>query len=184
MEINLNLIPPNKKEEFLKNEQFKKVVKMEIFLTFIFVVFFGMLWVFKYTLNTDLSITSLSQSSREKSGQYEKINQYDSSFAQINSQVSQIMSIDQSQFYWSVLFSKLSALVPDGITLDGLVTKDYGVAISGQAESREKLISFKDKLSQESCFTDINLPLSDLVDKANAQFEIDFNIDNNCLKNK
>ena len=42
----------------------------------------------------------------------------------------------------------------------------------------------KDNFSQEGCFTDINLPLSNLVSKDNIDFQIQFNIKEECVKNK
>jgi hypothetical protein len=50
------------------------------------------------------------------------------------------------------------------------------------ANNRDNLIQFKDNLEKESCFSEINLPLSNLVEKENVEFQIDFNIKKDCLK--
>ena len=38
-------------------------------------------------------------------------------------------------------------------------------------------------LRYEECFTNVNLPLADLVGKSDIVFQIDLSIDKNCLKN-
>jgi hypothetical protein len=80
------------------------------------------------------------------------------------------------------LFSKLSALTAPEITINSLATNDYYITLDGIAADRENLISWKGKLEKEECFSNIDLPLSDLVNKNNLEFEINFTLNSNCLK--
>jgi Tfp pilus assembly protein PilN len=184
MEINLNLIPPAEKEKLLKEKRFKKVLQLEIMLTLVFLMFCAVFLSFQYILVESLNSQKISIAMKEKYSQHGKISDYDNQFRQANKNISDIVSVERSQFYWSNLFSKLNALVPSGITLEGMVTNDYSVTLGGIASSRDMLTLFKDNLTKESCFSDVNLPLSDLAQKDNAAFEIDFNIKADCLKNK
>ena len=54
----------------------------------------------------------------------------------------------------------------------------------GLADTREDLIFLKEKLGEDGCFSDIDLPLSNLVDKNNIEFQIVFKIKSDCLKKK
>jgi Tfp pilus assembly protein PilN len=184
MDIRLNLIPPGKKEIILKGRRLKSVIRLEIWMTFMLVVFGGVLLSFRYILNFGLAANQNAQQQNEKSSQYAQIAQFDRQFTQINAQISQVSGVENSQLYWSRLFDKLDAVVFPGITLSSLTTNDYAVNIGGTADNRDDLVLFKEKLGNEKCFSDVNLPLSDLVDKSNVSFQIDFNVTPSCLENK
>jgi hypothetical protein len=160
MDIWLNLIPPGKKEIILKGRRLKSVIRLEIWMTFMLVVFGGVLLSFRYILNFGLAANQNAQQQNEKSSQYAQIAQFDRQFTQINAQIF------------------------PGITLSSLTTNDYAVNIGGTADNRDDLVLFKEKLGNEKCFYDVNLPLSDLVDKSNVSFQIDFNVTPSCLENK
>lgn len=182
MEIRLNLIPPHKKEELKKNKRLKTVVKSEIVLTIMLVGFFIVLLSFRYILDIGLKGEMLLNSEMEKADQFEKIKSYDNQFAAANDRIKQVALIDQSQLYWSRVFVKISQLVSSGIAIDALSTENYAVTISGHADTRSELIGFKNKLEKESCFSGVDLPLSNLVDKDNVGFKIVFNVNENCLR--
>ncbi len=182
MEIKLNLIPPNKQEEIGKNKRLKMAIKAEIALTIILVGFFIVLLSFKYSLNMGLSGEMLLNAQVEKADQFSKIKSYDNQFNQANERIKQIASIDKAQLYWSRVFEKISQLIPVGIGLKTLSTDQYAITLSGVADTRENLIAFKDKLEKETCFSNIVLPLSNLVDKADVEFQITLDVDEKCLK--
>ncbi|MFA7319557.1 MAG: PilN domain-containing protein [Parcubacteria group bacterium] len=182
MEIKLNLIPPNKKEEIKKNKRLKTAIKSEVVLTVLLVGFFIVLLSFRYILDVGLSGEAILNSEIEKADQFEKIKDYNKQFNEANDQIKQIALIDQSQLYWSRVFVKISQLIPAGIAVDSLETENYMVTLSGHADMRGDLIGFKSGLESEDCFSDVDLPLSNLVDKADAEFKIVFKVDEGCLK--
>ena len=182
--ITLNLIPPEKKEEITKNKRFKSAVKVEIILTIIFIVFLAALFSFKYILNLNLSSLSSAYQKEGDSPQFVKIKDFDEKFGKLNSQVGEVLSAKRDQLYWTDLFVKLNGVIFPGIKIDSFSTQDYLATLKGTAESRSDLILFKEKLENEQCFSNINLPISDLVNKDNVSFQIDFIINSDCLKNK
>jgi len=56
------------------------------------------------------------------------------------------------------------------------------VTIRGISQNRDNLILFKENLEKEDCFEDVKLPLSDLANKEKIDFQIDFLVKNECLK--
>lgn len=182
MEIKLNLIPPERKEEIVKNNRLKLAVRLEMFFTAALIIFFAVLLSFEYILNFSLALDSTVKEEGGKVSQYEEIKNYDSQFSQINSQISKIMKVKGEQLYWSVLFAKLGGMVFPGIEIESLSTADYAVAVSGISNTRDSLLLFKEKMEKENCFSNVGLPLSNLIDKSNIEFQIDFNIDRNCLR--
>lgn len=182
MEIKLNLIPPKKKEEIKKNKRLKTAIKAEIVLTIILMVFFSVLLSFRYVLGIELTGEKTLNAQIERNDQFGKIKSYDDQFNQANDMIKQVAVIDQTQLYWSRVFVKISQLILPGIETKSLSTDNSAVTISGIADTRDNLIAFKSNLEKESCFSQINLPLSNLVDKENVTFQIVFDVDKKCLK--
>lgn len=184
MEINLNLLPPSKKEEILKKRRLKTVMGFEASLTLLLVVFLGILMSFKIVLDMGLSANLHARAERENTEQYDKIKKYDEQFRQVNLDISRIKTVERSQLYWSRLLDRLSGIIFPGIALDSITTNDYQISISGVSDNRENLVLLKEKLEGEECFSNVDLPLSDLVDKNNVNFQITFNIGPDCLKSE
>ena len=182
MEIKLNLIPPNKKEEIGKNRRLKMVIRTEIVLTIVAVVFLAVLLSFRYSLELDLAGEEMLNSQIEKADQFEKIKNYDNQFNQANERIGQIADIDQAQLYWSKIFEKISQLTPAGIEVQTFSTDQDAMVIAGLSDTRDNLIEFKANLEENACFSDVVLPLSNLVDKTDVDFKINFNVKENCLK--
>ena len=157
-------------------------IKAEVALTIIVVVFFAVLVSFKYILNISLSSEAALNVEIETADQFEKIKGYDNQFKQANEKIKQIASIDQTQLHWSNVFEKISGLIPDGIEIKSLTTNNYSINITGLSDTRDNLIEFKSKLVNDRCFSNIDLPLSNLVEKNDVEFGITLNINGDCLK--
>lgn len=184
MEIKLNLISPEKKEEIRKKNQLTLTVRIEIFLTVILVIFLGMLLIFNYILKINFNSVMIAERKSENSGKYDKIKELDRNFSQANSNLSDIISIKNNQLYWSKIFLKINSIIFPGIKMSSIITNDYSISLEGISDTRDNLILFKDKLASEKCFLNVNLPLADLVGKSDIVFQIDLNVDKNCLKNQ
>ena len=182
MEIKLNLISPEKKEEITKNNRVMATIRIEIFLTVVMAVFLSMLLIFNYILKLNMDSVMAAEKKSENSGKYDEIKELDKNFSQANRNLSDIISIKNSQLYWSELFLKINGYIFPGIELSAVTTSDYQISLQGISDTRDNLILFKEKLVSEKCFTGVNLPLADLVGKSDIVFQIDLIIDKNCLK--
>lgn len=184
MEIKINLIPPYRKEEITRAKRFSLVARLGLAIFAVFILFFSFLFGLYKTLDIDLSVASNYQKPGLESSKYEKIKKFDDEFEKINSKTDQVMAIRNDQLYWSNLFILLSKSTISGIEVTNLATNSYSVSLAGKADNRDSLVAFKDKLAGEDCFSDVNLPLSNLVSKENIAFQMDFNIKEECLKKK
>lgn len=182
MEIKINLLPDYRKDEIAKANRFKMVIRLGVVMLSIFALFYSFLFILLVTLDMDMKSVRLSQETLGNHEQLEKIRKFDAQFEGINSSVKQSLALERDQLYWTSLFSKLEQNMSDGITITDLATKDYSILLAGKATDRDMLMQYKDKLSQEKCFTDINLPLSNLVSKDNISFQMDLKISRDCLK--
>lgn len=182
MKIKLNLIPHYKKEGIEKSRRFRIVLRWEAGLAGILAIFFALLLSMNYILKVNLSAISSGRPSTENSSQYKKIEKYEEEIRKINAQISNIEKIQKSQLHWSNLFLRLSNLAFSGIEINSLATKNFSVFLAGKASARDDLILFKEKLEKENCFSDVNLPLSNLTAKEDVDFQIDFKIKSECIK--
>jgi len=96
--------------------------------------------------------------------------------------MSEVKILAKDQLYWSNFFLKFSDKVPTEVVLNFLINENYKVTVSGISQNRDSLILFKENLEKENCFTDIKLPLSDLASKEKIDFQIDFLVKEDCLK--
>ena len=175
MEININLIPDYKKEEILKANRFKLVLKLGLAIFGIFLMMLGFLFGLREALNVEFDSVIAGQE------QYAKIKKLDGEFHDINTNVSTIANLENDQIYWSNLFVFLSKKNSSGIEITNLITKDYTVSLAGKADNRDNLIAYKEDLERDGCLSDVNLPLSGLVSRENIAFQIDFKIKEECL---
>jgi len=184
MKIGINLLPPNKKDEIRLLEHFRTALAWEAVIFSIALVFFGFVSGIDYVLSLSLQMVSGSQNDKATGAKYETIKYYENKFSQINAKIAKISGITADQIYWSKLFIKLNEVTPASVELSGLSTKDYAVFLAGHAKTRDELLLFRDNLTREECFQNVNLPLSDLVSKENVAFQIDLEIKESCVKNK
>jgi hypothetical protein len=184
MKIRINLIPTYKKQEILEHRHWRSILGMEAAILAILAVFFATLVGFQYILKFSQTVQSATQVYASKNDQFEKMKKYDDEFTKINKQVNDVVIIKKDQLYWTEFFLRLDQDIVPGIEITNLSTKDYDAFLAGKSDDRDSLINFKGKLEADSCFTDVDLPLSNLVSRDDIAFQIDFKIKGDCLKKK
>ncbi len=182
MEINLNLLPQQKKEEAALTRYFKIALGWEFVFSLIILTTIAFLVGIYFILNLDYGFLSRIQAVEFKKDQYKAMDEYGNKFKKINSRMALVGKIKNEQLYWSELFLRLSQLSGPGINLSAVTNKDFAVFLVGKASNRDTLLDFKGKLEGDECFEKVNLPLSDLVAKEDIDFQIDLKIKTDCLK--
>jgi Tfp pilus assembly protein PilN len=184
MKIKLNLIPQYKKDEIKKSKNLRKVLKLELEISGMLLIFFLALLGFNYALKANLSLVSDIFAQNENNPKYIEMEEYGTEIKEINRNVSDVEAIQEKQVYWSKLLLKLNEVVSPEITLSRFSNQDLLFSLVGKAKTREDLVAFKERLEAESCFSEVKLPLSNLVSKEDLDFQIDFNIKEECVREK
>ncbi len=182
MKINLDLLPQNKKNEIKKEKLFRAILHEEFLFIFPMLVLVIMLAGIYNLLRIQRSQDLASYELAQVQDQYQQLNKYDKDFKKINEATSLLLEIQAGHLHWFHVLERLSADVPVGIRVENLATKNYNVYLIGQARSRDGLLEFKAKLEQDDCFETVNVPLSNLVVKENVDFQMDFLVKQNCLR--
>jgi Tfp pilus assembly protein PilN len=184
MEIRLNIIPNERKKEIASSNRLRRVLEWEFGFSLILTIFLLLLLSMYYLLNFNLAAQKSEIVSGKGKEEFDKIAKFNDDFKTANKQITMDESIQKDQLYWSNLFIKLNDAVPDSVSVTKMATKNYQVLMAGTARTRDDLIGMRENFSREGCFTNINLPLSNLISKDNVDFQIQFDIKEECVKNK
>ncbi len=182
MKITIDLLPETRKEKIRRQKRIRKIIQQQtLFLLPIFMLV-GILLAIDFILliQNDSSDKSYlledSQSSRQMLKSYEEI------FSEVNQKVSRLDDFQKHHLSWFGAIEDFFDLIPQDIYLKEFSTKENQVLLLGCAKDRAALIDFQNKLENVSCFEQINIPISNLVEKADIDFQMDFYIKNDCLK--
>ena len=96
----------------------------------------------------------------------------------INSQLNVVTNIQKNFIGWSYLIKDLINETPTGITFSNIaMAKDRGtIKITGRADSRDNLLTFEQNLKDSKIYSNINLPIKNILQKENINFEIKANL--------
>jgi len=182
MRIYLDLLPEEKKEEIKRKKIFLKVVRSELFFSVPIVAFFVILATINFSLREKTKEIERVYGMDNSQKEYKELESYENSFGEINAKINNIFKLQRGHNDWSNIFYRLSDTVPENVYLSDLATVDYRISIAGKAKTREDFLKFQEKIKSEECFSDVEVPLSNLVSKENVGFQVDFNVNKDCLK--
>jgi Tfp pilus assembly protein PilN len=184
MKIYLDLLPGDRKEEIEKKRIFWKIFRQEILFFMPISFFIAILITTNITLKIQLDSLEKTGSLEQSQEKYQELKNYEGKFRQINLQVNSLSNFQKNHLHWFNAISEVSNTVPDGIYISGLTTKDFNISLSGKAKTRDDLLALQDKLNANKCFKNLNVPLSNLVNKDDVDFQIDFEVQKDCLSDK
>jgi Tfp pilus assembly protein PilN len=184
MKIVINLLPEKKKKEIKRRKFLLFVMWQEVLIVFTALVFLVMLFSVNFILNMNYDEIKKDGEKYFNRDEFKEMRSYEEEFAVINKRVSLISQIQSYDYYWTNFFYELSRITPEGVKLRNLSTDQFDVVLSGKSKSRDELIVFRDRLESSNCFTDVNVPLSNIVKKEDIDFKIEIKINKDCLKIK
>ncbi len=185
MKTLLNLLPEEKKE-LVQNRLRSRFLLWQLFLLFLLEIFYLTILISIFLI-LDFQLQSLEKiaedTARSSQGEEKQLDSYEKKFLEVNETVDLIGSVDRSHLYFSQIFVLLDTLLPSGVTINNLSTKDYMVSLSGRAEKREDLLLLEEKLKgAEDCIGNVNIPLSNLFSQEKIDFQMDFTVTPECLR--
>jgi Tfp pilus assembly protein PilN len=182
MKISLDLLPQNKKAEIRRDKLFREILKEELMFVFPLLVLIAILGNIYYLLTIQKSINNNAYEFQQGQGQYKELNKYDKEFKKINETDNFLIRIQSGHLRWANILNRLGQAIPGEVMIDSLANKNFNVYLVGNAKTRDDLLEFKSNLEKDSCFQNVNVPLSNLVVKDNVDFQMDFSVTQACLK--
>jgi hypothetical protein len=184
MKTLLNLLPEEKKAAIQRRLHFRFLL-WQVFLLFLLECFYlsvllGIYFILSFQLD---NYQSLGTSANVSSYAQEKtLTEYERKFRDTNDAVETVGKIERSHLHFTEVFLLLDELLPDGIRIGRLSTKDYTVMLSGTAAKRDDLLALDERLKGAACIADVNIPISNLFSQENVGFQIDFSVKTECLR--
>lgn len=103
----------------------------------------------------------------------------------VNFQMSQISQVQNDFVELSLLIEDLATKTPEDIALSNIKINRVppSINISGYADAREELLSFKKNLEDSPIYFDIKFPLQNILQKENINFEMSAKLNLSSLEN-
>lgn len=182
MKILLNILPEENKKAVRNRKRFRFFL-WQIFLVLVLeIIYVSILATTFFVLSFQIEHFAKGEQTDQSGKSQETLLTYQQKFRDMNSTIEMIMKINANHLSFSQVFLLLDTLTPDGIIVDHLTTKDYTILLTGKAKNREDLLLFDRNLKESSCIERTNVPISNLFSQENIDFQIDFDIKNECLK--
>lgn len=166
--ITLNLISEQKKKE-IKIKHLHQLLKKIDLVVIIFVCLIAiMILVAKImlqnTFNTTISQTTLI--TKNTQGSTLKVRD-------INNKITSMEQVQTDFIVWTRLLDQLATSTPDGIVITSIKAgSDKNIRMTGVARTRDSLIALKNSFEKIAMFDKFDLPLSNMLQKENINFEI------------
>ncbi len=185
MKTLLNLLPEERKEAIQRSLYFRFLLWQTFLLfcleCFYLIVLFGIFFILSFQLQTFQEIGA-NIDGTTSSAQQKTLSQYEKKFRETNEMVDTAIRIGHSHLYFTEAFLLLDQLLPEGIRVDQLRSKDYTILLSGTAARRDDLLLFESNLKGSSCVKSVNMPISNLFSQEDVDFQMDFSVKSECLK--
>lgn len=182
MKTLLNLLPEEKKDANQRKLRLRFFL-WQLFLIMLLECFYlgiiaGIFFILDFQLKSYQAVgTELDTSS----SQQQKLSRYEQEFRDANMQTDVIGRISSEHLYFTGVFLLLDGILPDGIVLDHITTKEYAVFLSGTAAKRDDLLTLDARLKQNDCISAVNMPISNLFSQEHVDFQVDFTVKAECL---
>jgi Tfp pilus assembly protein PilN len=182
MRLRINLLSPERKQQAIAWLWSRFVLKQCLNIAALSVLIFCLTWGIGWLLRNQFFYEGISENSEQTAEISKELAGYQDEIKRTNAATQQVLDREKQHPRWSKLFERLETVLPDAITLDGIMNVDYRVSLSGVAANRDVLIQFRDRLTQDSCFEDVQLPLSNLFTQESVDFQMDMTFRKDCLK--
>ena len=166
--ITLNIISPELKKE-IKLKNIYLILKVEIFFAMIFIIFYLVAIISsKYILKSYLTEISLKNNTTN-----EATNETIETVDNINKKLVEVAKIQTENINWLNLLEIISNNTESDVKYNKITmdTKN-GLTLSGISKTREGLIKIKNFLENAPYLSDVNFPISNLLEKKDINFNI------------
>jgi Tfp pilus assembly protein PilN len=175
--ITLNLIPPTAKRNLKLTQVYKIIKDLIIFILFLTIFVAIILLLIKMALQNNFNKVVTESTLTTK---YANI--FNKDVKKFNEYLSAVDKIQQDYIPWSKFLVNLTKLIPENINIKNLDIDSNKISITGWAKSRDELLLFKNNLENSELFNGVNIPLENLLQKDNVDFNIKASIKLDKLK--
>jgi Tfp pilus assembly protein PilN len=171
MKITINLLPKYNKEE-LKSRRYAKMIlrigMMAILAEGILVVF---LFFCLEVIGMQQKVAAQEVERVQSNSVYKKIKEKQDFLRDYYKKTKSLEKNFSGNNTNLKLLEKISALTPEGISLNLIKIEDSALTLKGVAKIRDNLLAYKENLEKETSFNKVNAPLSNFTQEKDVTFE-------------
>ena len=176
----LNLLNPNERNKAKKIKLYFIVKFLSIQLLIVTAIISAVSYFSVALLQNDLDSIEQQIESEILFRESGELNSIEDATEELNSQLQQVESIQAKYLVWTQFINDIALLIPENITIDRaefntnllLASTINDFEIEGTALTREDFIAFQQILNDSSIFSEIDAPISNLIQKENINFTI------------
>ncbi len=165
-------MPPFEKRKIELKELQNKINLLFLWLAIVLLVFIGLLTTTYFILYILLQTQEDLITERQANQKTQEVSQMGERIDQINQRLEIIAQQQNNSVIWTPLLLELNKLTPEDVYLISLnyQGQDKDLHISGYAQTRDGLLTFRDQLKQSPYFADLESPLSNIIKQAEINF--------------
>ncbi len=174
--IKLNLLPPKEKRKLELANLNRLVVFLAIRIAIFLFIFTLFLITTYYCLFVLLKEQKRSIEINRNDVRIQHLTKMEEKIENVNQQLDKINLKQKELVIWTPVLEELAKITPSGVYLMNFSYRLSGskINLSGWAESRDKLIRFKDSLEKSPLFVNLESPLSNLIKQNDINFSFTF----------
>lgn len=172
----INLLPPQQKEELLKEERWKLSLILGILVLIFFLFLILILSSIKFSISGKIQSQKIILEMEEKEFKKAETEGFREKIVSINQNLSKLNSFYQEQTDLTEILEKISAILAPEMYLTNLSYQKEAskISLSGFAPNREVLFEFKKNLEKE--FKEVYFPPENWVKPRDIDFQATFRI--------
>ena len=168
----INLLPPHRKEELRREEQFRLVLILGMLLVTFFICLSLLLLSIRVYVSGEIQSQQILAEAQEKEGGEARVEQIHT----LNTDIKGVSSFLASRVALSDIITRISGALPESVYLTSLSYTNEKIALAGFAPQTEDLLSLRANLEQDSLFGNFHFPQSNWIQATNIDFSFDFEI--------
>ena len=174
----INLLPPQQKEELLREEKWKLTLILGIISLIFFLCLSLILFSVKIYISGKLESQKILLEIEEKKFKTSEIQDFQKKITLLNQNLSKLDSFYQGQLDLTKILEKISTTLPPGIYLNSFSwqKENSQIGLSGFSSLRGNLFELKKNLEKEKDFEEIYFPPSNWVKPKDINFNVTFKV--------
>lgn len=174
----INLLPPEEKEILNREEHWKVIILLGIFILIFFVCLSLILFSIKTFTAGEAEVQKILFSQKEKEFKFSQSQILQEQINIYNEKLLKLETFYQEQSNFTGILEKIYETLPAETYLTSLVITQQGMTyrLSGFSPTREKLLEFKKNLEKEENFSEIIFPPSSWIEPVDINFAVKFNV--------
>ena len=172
--ITLNILPPRKKQELQLAEIYIIIKNSIILILFLTIIAAIILLLAKITLQNQFNKIIEQGTLTTKVAKV-----FNQDIREFNQRLAAVSKIQKDYIDWTKFLIGLTQLIPEDVKVDSITIDGNKILVSGLAKSRTQFLALKDNLENSELFSNVVVPLENLLKKDNVDFDLkaDINLD-------